>query len=287
MLSYQHSYHAGNFADVVKHLVLCRILTYMNQKEKPFLYLETHSGRGRYDLAHVHSIKTAEFKTGIALLWEARHKAPLVFAPYLEILKTLNPNEVLRYYPGSPFIALSSLRPTDRLIFSEKHPAEFSYLEQLPKAGKRVFLNASDGIQDMLATLPPIERRGLIFIDPSYEIKEEYKTIPAALNAAYNRFATGVFCLWYPIINNRPPKSLIAGMENIKATKILQVEFSLNQSKRGQETGVGMDGCGLWIINPPYPLEDELRTALDFLRTIFNPGVSSYKVKKCKLQARS
>lgn len=277
MLSYQHSYHAGNFADVVKHLVICRILTYMTQKEKPFLYLETHSGRGMYDLCSAHSIKTAEFKNGIDLLWKTRHKAPLFFAPYLEILKTLNTNDVLRYYPGSPFLALSSLRPTDRLIFSERHPAEFSYLEQLPKIGKRVFLNLSDGIKNMLAILPPIERRALIFIDPSYEIKEEYKSIPAALITAYSQFATGVFCIWYPIINNSPPKSLIAGMKNIKAPKNLQVEFYLNQSTQDR-SGVGMSGCGLWIINPPYQLADELPKAFDFLKTIFNPNFSSYQI---------
>ncbi len=278
MLSYQHSYHAGNFADVVKHLVLCSILEYMNQKEKPYLYLETHAGRGVYDLTHAHSMKTVEYKTGIALLWEARHKAPHIFSSYLENIRSLNSDDELRFYPGSPLIAVSTIRASDRLILSEKHPTEFSYLEKLPKKGKRVFVEHTDGIKSMLAALPPIERRGLVFIDPSFEVKEEYKTIPAAISQAYKRFATGVYCLWYPIIDNRPPRSLTTAMVNIKSTKMLQIEFNLNHRKHGQGNALGMDGCGLWIINPPYQLEAELRRGLDFLCKIFNPGLSSYTI---------
>jgi 23S rRNA (adenine2030-N6)-methyltransferase len=248
----------------------------MTQKEKPLLYLETHAGRGMYDLTSTHALKTAEFQTGIDLLWQKRDKAPSVFLPYLEVLKTLNPDGELQHYPGSPFLALSNLRPLDRLCFSEKHPKEFVFLEQLARMGRRVFLNNADGIQNMQALMPPIERRALIFIDPSYEIKEEYKTIPAAINKAFRRFGTGVFCLWYPIIDNRPPRQLIAGMTNINASKVLQVEFYLNQKPQEH---MGMDGCGLWIINPPYPLEDELKTAFAFLKTIFNPGLASYLIK--------
>ena len=274
MLSYQHGYHAGGFADVVKHLTLTRIINYMCQTDKPALYLETHSGRGIYDLKDGQATKTAEFRQGISLLWDQRKQAPAVFSPYLNVIKSLNTNGELRYYPGSPYLAISGLRTQDRLAFSELHRGEFSHLEQLPTLGKHVFFNHSDGVKALNATLPPIERRGLIFVDPSYEIKEEYKQIPAAIKSAYTRFSTGVYCLWYPIIDNRLHNQLLCGLKSINADHILRVEFFLTASAQQ-----GMAGCGLCIINPPYTLVEELKSSLDFLRTIFNPGISSYLIE--------
>ncbi len=167
MLSYQHGYHAGNFADVIKHLTLARILNYMTSKEKPIFYLETHSGKGIYDLKGKQA--ATEYHRGINLLWEQKKKLPAPFSPYLQTITAINEPNELRYYPGSPCLAIHSLRKQDRLFFYELHPREFSYLQKLPRQGKRVFYEESDGIIHLNAKLPPLERRGLIFIDPSFK----------------------------------------------------------------------------------------------------------------------
>jgi len=270
MLSYQHGYHAGNFSDVIKHLTLSRLLAYLSQKPKPLLYLETHAGRGLYDLRDGQAQKNAEFLEGISLLWEARKKAPELMAPYLHTIAKLNPNNELRYYPGSPWLSLEGLRSQDRLVFIERHPKEFSFLEQLPGSAKRFCYN-TDGIKEMTALLPPIERRGLIFIDPSYEIKEEYKTIPKAIEAAHKRFATGVYCLWYPILTAYQHRQILTAFTNNGLTNSLRLVFNLNPLS--QE---GMSGCGLWLVNPPYVLAEEMRTLFEFVKGVFGKG--SYSI---------
>lgn len=277
MLSYQHGYHAGNFADVVKHAILTRLLHYMTQKDKPFLYLETHSGRGMYDLKSPQALKTGEASTGIECLWAQRKSLPAVFSPLLQAIKQVNGDEALRYYPGSPELAIQALRSQDRLFFSELHPGEFEYLNQLPKRGKRVFYSEKDGMENLAALLPPPERRGLVFIDPSYEVKTEYRKIAMALKSAYQRFSTGVYCLWYPIVDNKLHQQLIRGLTDIKAENCLQVEFYLTAADKP-----GMTGCGLWIINPPYVLAEELKLTLQALRKVFNPGVSFYVMETIK-----
>ncbi len=279
MLSYQHGYHAGNFADVVKHAVLSRLFQYMTQKNKPMLYLETHSGRGTYDLKGPQALKTGESIAGIETLWPQRKQLPAVFSPYLKAIQQLNIGEALRYYPGSPELAIQALRDQDRLFFSELHSGEFEFLSQLPKREKRVFYSEKDGMENLAALLPPPERRGLIFLDPSYEIKSEYRQIPLALKAAYQRFSTGVYCLWYPLVDNKLHQQLIRGLTNIGAENSLQVEFYMTGTEKP-----GMTGCGLWIINPPYVLPEELKLILQALRKVFNPGVSSYLMETIKKQ---
>ncbi|PJE13555.1 23S rRNA (adenine(2030)-N(6))-methyltransferase RlmJ [Legionella sp.] len=273
MLSYQHGYHAGGFADVIKHLTLSRLLTYMTGKDKPLFYLETHSGRGSYDLKNQQASKTGENLQGIKLLWEQKGKLPAVFDLYMHSIKKLNKVNELRFYPGSPCLAIDLLRDQDRLYCCELHPQEFEHLQKLPHSGKRVFYSPNDGIASLNALLPPPERRGLIFIDPSYEIKTEYKEIPKAIRSAYQRFGTGIFCLWYPIIDKRLHEQLLRGMDGIAANNALRIEFNLTHSLQS-----GMHGCGLWVINPPHLLAEEMKQALSYLRTLFNPGVSSFIV---------
>jgi 23S rRNA (adenine2030-N6)-methyltransferase len=274
MLSYQHGYHAGNFADVVKHFTLTRLLNYMTTKEKPMLYLETHAGRGGYDLKDKQALKTGEARQGIELLWAQRAQLPDVFSPYLDYITQVNKGPTLRYYPGSPALSIHLLRKQDRLSFSELHPGEFEHLQALPRHGKRVFYNNNNGLDQLSALLPPVERRGLIFIDPSFEIKTEYRHIPELMKAAYQRFSTGVYCIWYPLVDKKLHAQLLKGLENIGAENKLRVEFYLTGA-----AVAGMNGCGLWIINPPYVLQAELKLALDALRKIFNPGVSSYLIE--------
>lgn len=273
MLSYQHGYHAGNYADVIKHFTLTRVLSYLTSKDKPLMYLETHSGRGMYDFKDGQALKTKEFQEGVELLWQKREKLPAVFDPYLAMLKKFNPADSLRYYPGSPTLAIEALREQDRLVCCELHPTEFNHLSSLPMRGKKVHYAEVDGLKHMLALLPPFEKRGLVFLDPSYEIKSDYKEIPKILQKAYKRFATGTFCLWYPIIDRRLHEQLTRGLSTIGAEKTLQLDFYLSRSPMP-----GMYGCGLWLCNPPYTLAEELKSGMDYLRTLFNPGHSFYQL---------
>lgn len=274
MLSYQHGFHAGNFADVIKHISLTRLLAYLKLKDKPFFYLETHSGKGLYNLKDKQAEKTGEYKQGIKLIWDHRKSLPPVFKDYIQTINKLNDTHDLRRYPGSPYLAINALRPEDRSYFCELHPAEFETLNQMPHFNKKVHMSNSDGIGAMNALLPPLEKRGLIFIDPSYEIKDEYKQIPAAIKRAFSRFSTGVYCLWYPVVNRKLTEQLIRGMIDVNANDALRIEFNLTMAPKE-----GMTGCGLWIINPPYTFSAEIKTVLDALRTYFNPGISSYIVE--------
>lgn len=265
MLSYQHGYHAGCFADVVKHFTQTCLINYMTKKDKPLFYLETHAGRGLYDLNDLQSRKTREYEQGIALVWQERKRAPTCFSPYFHILDELNEDGQLRYYPGSPYIAIHLLRPKDRLTLSELHPREFEHLQQLHRAGRRVFFSNEDGMARLTADLPPLERRGLIFIDPSFEVKTEYQQIPKILGGALKRFAEGVFCLWYPIVNPALHQQLTKGLQTVAPGNNLNLEF-INADAQG-----GMQGCGLWIANPPYVLKAELEHGLSFLSSVLSP----------------
>lgn len=273
MLSYQHGYHAGNFADVVKHLTLTRIFHYLLLKEKPLLYLETHSGRGLYDLYDAPAQKTQEYTHGIAAVWKHRKQLSPLFTPYLQHLKTLNRDE-LRYYGGSPSIAIHTSRRIDRLAFYERHPREFSYLSTQPKLGKRISFHEEEGLKALLSMLPPPERRAFIFIDPSYEIKEDYKDIPKALQQAYKRFSTGLYCVWYPILDPYQHAQFVRRLGVVSDKKWLKLEFMFDKN------APGMKGCGLWIINPPFTLAKEMEEILSTLTTLLNPPHASYIIEQ-------
>ncbi|KTD67649.1 protein involved in catabolism of external DNA [Legionella santicrucis] len=266
MLSYQHGYHAGNFADVIKHLTLTRLLCYLTLKDKPLFYLETHSGKGLYDLKNKQAEKTKEYQQGIQLLWSNEQSLNPLFQDYLNIVSQLNPTNTLRYYPGSPYLAINMLRRQDRMYFCELHPREFEVLTQLPRFNKKVHFSKSNGLAALKALLPPPEKRGLIFIDPSFEIKEEYKEIPIALKQACSRFSTGVYCLWYPLVDKKLTDRLNRGMKDINIKNTLHIEFNLTATPIN-----GMYGCGFWIINPPFTLAEEMKSVLTALKNSLNP----------------
>jgi 23S rRNA (adenine2030-N6)-methyltransferase len=274
MLSYQHGYHAGNFADVLKHAALCSLLTYLAQKDKPLFYLETHAGKGLYDLTDRQAEKTGEYKLGVEPIWANKNKLPPSFAPYISILKKLNTQSALTRYPGSPYMAIELLRHIDRLYLCELHPREYDALSTLPHLNKRVHSSNQDGIEALNSLLPPIEKRGLIFVDPSYEVKDEYKTIPKAIKQSYSRFSTGVYCIWYPIINSHLCEQFIRRMQSIEAKNALRVEFLQNPALPS-----GMNGCGLWLINPPFTFAAEIESILSTLKKYFNPPRSSYIIE--------
>lgn len=263
MLSYQHSYHAGCFADVMKHSILARLLNYMVQKDKPLLYLDTHAGRGSYDLLNPHALKTKEAQGGIQPLWKARAELPSLFLPYINAIEQLNPNNLLRYYPGSSALAVQLLRPEDRLVFCELHPQEFTFLQELSHQKRRVLCKKENGFTVLNTLLPPTERRGLYFIDPSYEVKTEYQDVVQVLKTAYKRCPTILYALWYPLINHTLPPQFLKNLEAIDAKNALRLEFYLTK-----KNNTGMTGSGLWIINPPYTLAEEGNKLLQALTQI-------------------
>lgn len=267
MLSYQHSYHAGCFADVMKHMILTRLLHYLAQKENPLLYLDTHAGRGRYDLKGRDALKTNEAQWGIHLLWEKRAQLSPLFSLYIEAIAQLNVENECRYYPGSPEIAKQILRSVDRLVFCELHPGEFDYLNKFVAHGRRVFLKKENGLSNLNALLPPLERRGLVFIDPSYERKIEYKEVVQALKMAYKRCSTMTYCVWFPYINGTVPPQFLKDLQSI-STNHLCLEF--HQTFDLPSHQIGMTGSGLWIINPPYTLAEEGQKMLSELKKIMN-----------------
>lgn len=274
MLSYQHGYHAGNFADVVKHLTLSRILNYLKRKDKPFFYFESHAGKGLYDLQDTQATMTGEYKQGIDLLWPVRNKLNPLFTDYLECIAHFNDQMTLRYYPGSPALAIQLLRNEDRGYFCELHPKEYHHLASLKHYNKKIHVTHTNGVTTLPSLLPPFEKRGLIFLDPSYEMKEDYKNIPKAMKDAYSRFSTGIYCLWYPLLNNRFSEQLLRHLQAIESSNNLRIEFNLSSNPP-----LGMSGCGLWIINPPFTLANEMKTILEQLKIHFNSGDSSYIIK--------
>lgn len=271
MLSYQHGYHAGCFADVIKHVVLSRILTYVIQKEKPIFYLDTHSGRGLYDLQDKQAMKNQEFSQGIGALWRKKDQLCPEFIPFLSSIQHWNPHSSLRYYPGSAALAIHLLRKQDRLFLCERHPQEYEQLQRLTRHFSKVHCSHEDGYLELLARLPPPEQRGVIMVDPSYEIKTEYRLLPQKIHMAYRKFAQGIYCIWYPITDNMLRTKLLQGLSTLSVSRALCLEFRLNE-----DPPHGMDGTGLYIINQPFTLETELRNISDDLLKIFNPGRSSY-----------
>lgn len=264
MLSYQHGFHAGGFADVLKHTILTLLLEYMTRKDKPLFYLETHAGRGLYDLKSTSSAKTKEHEQGISVLWPHRQALPDVFQSYFKGCEILNPQGELRYYPGSPALAIQCLREIDRLYCCELHPQEFNALAKLPKNQRRVHYAHVDGMAQLQALLPPLERRGLIFIDPAFEVKTEYRTIPDTLRKVYPRFANGIYAIWYPVLDERLHSQWIRALSGLEA-QALQIEWCLQGDARH-----AMRQCGLWIINPPFSLHAQAKTVLNTLQLYFD-----------------
>lgn len=258
MLSYRHGFHAGNFADVLKHSVLSRVLVYLRQKDKPLLYLDTHAGRGVYSLTTREALKTGEFQQGIGRIWQ--RQAPEELEPYLDVIRVLNPDGTLQRYPGSPWLAHSLLRPTDRILLCELHPQDYQALSRVFRAEKRVYCVDEDGFARALAAVPPIERRGVVLIDPSYEIKTDYQRVIREIGLMYRRFATGVYLLWYPVISRSRIDQLRRQLVSSGIRRVCA--FEINMVDDEQE---GMTGTGMIVINPPWPLLEEMRRLLPFL----------------------
>ena len=279
MFSYRHAFHAGNHADVLKHLVLVQLLHYLGQKEAPVMYVDTHAGAGMYELDSGYAVKSAEAQTGIARLWE-RRDLPGPVADYVNLVKGMNPPGMLRYYPGSPWCAERLLRPQDRLRLFELHPADskllagnFRKLEAHAAAqgarsearGKRVIIDRADGFAALKALFPPPSRRGLALIDPPYENKDDYRRVVQALDDALARFATGTYAVWYPVLSRQESRQLPLRLKRLNAKEWLHVTLSV--STPGPD-GFGLHSSGMFILNPPWTLEPMLREVMPWLTRV-------------------
>ncbi|AWW58844.1 putative DNA (exogenous) processing protein [Pasteurella multocida subsp. multocida str. Anand1_buffalo] len=276
MLSYRHSFHAGNHADVLKHLVLMLIIENLQQKEKGFYYLDTHAGVGRYRLFSEEAEKTAEFEQGIARLWQ-RDDLPEEVARYIKLIKQVNyGGKALRYYAGSPLIAAKMLRPQDRALLTELHPSDYPLLRNNFKEFDNVTTKRYNGFQQLKATLPPKERRGLVLIDPPYELKEDYDLVVNAIEEGYKRFATGIYAIWYPVVLRQQTKRILKGLEKTGIRKILQIELAV----RPDSDQRGMTASGMIVINPPWTLTQQMQNILPYLTNVLVPeGTGSWTVK--------
>ena len=276
MLSYRHSYHAGNHADVLKHIVLTLCINSLKEKEKPFLYLDTHSGAGRYLLKSEHSEKTGEYLSGINLIWQ-QSETPELLNTYLSVLKRYNPFDKLKYYLGSPLIAKQLLREQDKINLTELHPTDYPLLRQEFSKDKRARVLREDGFSQLKSKLPPESRRGIVLIDPSYEIKDDYQKIPKALLEAYKRFATGIYLIWYPVVSRTQTQKMIDEIVNLGIKKISQFEFTIKPDNNQK----GMTASGMIVINPPWKLQQQMQTIMPWLKnTLDTEKTGNYLIKE-------
>jgi 23S rRNA (adenine2030-N6)-methyltransferase len=250
MLSYQHIYHAGNLADVQKHALLCAMLDYMTRKDKPLSYMETHAGRGLYQLDAPEAVKTGEAAAGIELIL-SRGLLPDDH-PYLAALARVRAAHGDRAYPGSPLLAAECLRPQDKITLAELHPQENAALEYAMSVTNARVLK-QDGFAMAQALTPPDPRRGVLLIDPSYEVKADYDAIPKAIAKLHRKWNVGVIALWYPILTSGAHGPMLAALETLNLPKTLRHEVKFPPARDGHR----MIESGMFIVNAPYGLEDE------------------------------
>ncbi|UUO22503.1 23S rRNA (adenine(2030)-N(6))-methyltransferase RlmJ [Colwellia sp. M166] len=265
MLSYRHAFHAGNFADVLKHSVLTLVLEYMTRKDKGFYYIDSHSGAGMYQLADEYAQKTGEYKDGIAKLIE-NDDLPEALQPYIDLVKILNENSIddngeITLYPGSPGIARQFTRRQDSVHLFELHPTDIEHLKEYSQRWNKSHVKQSDGYQGVLGLVPPPNRRGVVLIDPPYELKEDYIKAVRTIVNAYKKFATGTYILWYPVVKRELVEQMQSAFTKSDVRNVLQVEYC--QKTDTQE--YGMTGTGLFIVNPPWQLTKQLEEILPYL----------------------
>jgi 23S rRNA (adenine2030-N6)-methyltransferase len=262
MLSYRHAFHAGNHADVLKHLVLVHLMDYLNQKDKPFWVIDTHAGAGGYRLDEGYATKLNEFVEGVTRLW-GRNDLPSGVAAYLEQVRRFNPTPALRFYPGSPSLVRQLLRPQDKHHLFELHPTDFQLLQQnFAEADRRFKIQQVNGFNGLKALLPPAPRRALVLIDPSYETRDDYLNVVSALQDSVKRFATGCYAVWYPRLSKPDSRQLPDKLKKV-ATSWLHVALDVTAP-----AALGMFGSGMFVINPPWTLKAALAEAMPYLREV-------------------
>lgn len=259
-MNYRHAYHAGNFADVVKHFALTLVLQKMQLKDTPFTVIDTHAGIGCYDLGSVEAEKTLEYAHGIEKLFHHQNCDP-IFSSYLDIVRQLNPLGKLQVYPGSPMIAAQFLRPHDQMLLSELHPVDCETLKDTFYGHKQIKVFCQDFQISLKSFLPPLTRRGVVLIDPAFEKLDEFDRIINGLQHAFSRFAYGVFIIWYPIKHIANIKKLHDAVKELPCNSAWNVDFHLDTDAQTS----ALNGSGLLMINPPWQIREELEYALPLL----------------------
>ena len=277
MFSYRHAFHAGNHADVLKHMVLLQICQYMTQKDKPLTYIDTHAGVGMYQMGNPMAQKSGEAHTGIAKLWPLwlnkgqRNQLPPLLHAYLQHIASINKDE-LSNYPGSPYVASHNLREIDRLKIFELHPTDMRLLDEMltrinlpdSRDDKRVLFKTVDGFVGLKANIPTVSRRGLVLIDPSYEIKDDYNKVAKAMKDALVRFPTGTYAIWYPVLARPESRNLATQLERIAVdagVKWLHVTLAIDEVQQ-PHLAAGLQASGMFVFNPPYTLAADLKASL-------------------------
>jgi 23S rRNA (adenine2030-N6)-methyltransferase len=262
MLAYRHAFHAGNHADVLKHLVLVQVLRHMNRKEKPYWVIDTHAGAGGYPLHEASAQKNAEYAEGIERLWN-RKDAPEAVQDYLAQIRAFNTGGPLLYYPGSPGIAHQLMRPQDKLRLFELHPTDHRVLDATFGAQPGVQVRCADGFVALKSLLPPQDRRAVVLLDPSYELKTDYAALRNTVSDALQRFAVGTYAVWYPVLQRRESHLLPQQLRRIAGqADWLDVRM---QVREPDASGFGLLGSGMFLINPPWTLHATLREVLPWL----------------------
>lgn len=274
-MNYRHAYHAGNFADVLKHTVLTLVIEHMKLKSAPFRLIDTHAGTGLYDLTAPEALKTGEWRTGIARILKGPPMPPdaaAVLAPYLAVVDALNPSGNLNRYPGSPLLARRLMRHGDTVIANELHPDDVATLRRLMASEPDSKVMALDGYVALKALLPPKERRGIVLIDPPFETTDELERLTAAVTDFLKRFASGTLLIWYPIKDPATVSTFHRSIAACGIAKSLIVELLIRPARRSDV----LNGCGLVVVNPPYTLHRNLEQILPyFARTLeAEPGGS-------------
>ena len=259
-MNYRHAFHAGNHADVLKHLILTRLIALMARKEKPFAYIDSHAGIGLYDLKGDQASRTGEYLEGIARLW-GEQELPASTADYMRVLHEMNPDGELRYYPGSPELARRLSRERERILLNEKHPEDGKLLKDNMKGDRRVAVHLGEGWHVARALLPVAEKRAVLLIDPPFEQLDEMQRCAASLKEAIGRMRQTVAAIWYPIKDQRALKRFYQDLAGSGAPKLLRVELLVHPL----DTPASLNGSGLAIANPPWGLEEELRELLPWL----------------------
>jgi len=272
-MNYRHAYHAGNFADVLKHSALVAILLHLRKKEKPFAVIDTHAGRGLYDIGGGEAKKAGEAGDGVLRLLPLEN-LPGVLAPYCDIVRGFGDS----VYPGSPLIAAKLLRAKDRLIAVEKQPQEYAALAAALSCEKGARAVKEDGYSELASLVPPPERRGLVLIDPPYETEDEFPRATRAIVEAYRRFATGIFLFWYPAKIRPAVAASIGEFLTAGISSLLKIEFDTGASRLPKEPGRGepMTATGLLVINSPFGFAEEMRAILPFLTQILAQGPDAH-----------
>lgn len=270
LLSYRHGYHAGNFADVLKHLVQIECLQHIVKKEKPFTYIDTHAGAGLYSLESEQALKLQEYRRGIGALYGSTLPQ---LARYLEVVKRFNQDSTLRYYPGSALIAEHFLRPQDSARLYELHSTDWRILNDHCQSAKRISVHHDDGLKNLPGLLPPPSRRALVLIDPSYEVKSDYEEVPKAVASAYRKFSTGIYAIWYPVVQRSWVQQLEQRLAKAGIKDILRFELGLMEDDHGR----GMTSSGMIVINPPWTLFARMQELLPQLSNILAGAAGNYR----------